>query len=122
MALIVEPADGAATCGRRRILDLQIREPARKSREFPGSKNEIERVTSNHAWSFPRRAVPTGAFRQSKKRAAAGRPFSHRAVPDDQLRWSLISLVISNIDTCFLPPKISLSLSSALIMRLFLAS
>src|SRR2546422_4044658 len=33
------------------------------------------------------------------------------------LRWRLTSLVISNIDTWFLPPKTDLSLSSALIMR-----
>jgi hypothetical protein len=34
------------------------------------------------------------------------------------LRWLLTSLVISNIETCFLPPKMERSLASALIMRL----
>ena len=40
----------------------------------------------------------------------------------DYLRCLLTSLVISNIDTWRLPPNTSLSLSSALIMRLFLLS
>src|SRR5450830_611472 len=33
-----------------------------------------------------------------------------------------MSLVISNMDTCFLPPKTAFSLSSALMLRLFSAS
>ncbi len=37
-------------------------------------------------------------------------------------RCLLTSLVISNIETCFLPPKTPLSLSSALILRRFLLS
>src|SRR5438132_6154609 len=40
----------------------------------------------------------------------------------DYFRCLLTSFVISNIDTCFLPPKTALSASSALIMRLFLRS
>ena len=38
------------------------------------------------------------------------------------LRCLLTSLVISNMLTCFLPPNTGLSLSSALMLRLFLAS
>ena len=49
-------------------------------------------------------------------RKATGQPASA------YFRWSEISLVISNIDTCALPPKTAFSLSSALIMRRFDAS
>jgi hypothetical protein len=38
------------------------------------------------------------------------------------LRWFDTSLVISNIDTCFLPPKTCLSFSSALIRRRLIES
>lgn len=34
-------------------------------------------------------------------------------------RCPLMSFVISNIETCFLPPKTTLSFASALIIRLF---
>ena len=49
MALIVEQAGGAATDGRRRILDLV---PSKLHQRVPvilGSKNEVARVTSYHA-------------------------------------------------------------------------
>ena len=59
---------------------------------------------------------------KQKKRAghATGPLFSSPArkpASPVYLRCLETSLVISNIDTCFLPPKTSLSLSSALIMR-----
>jgi hypothetical protein len=41
---------------------------------------------------------------------------------ENYFKWLETSLVISNIDTCFLPPKTAFSLSSALIMRLFASS
>src|SRR5439155_14160974 len=45
-----------------------------------------------------------------------------RMLSEDYLRWFETSLVISNIDTCFLPPKTCFSLSSALIRRLLIES
>ena len=49
MAFLVEQAGGAASTGNRRILDI---EPERLHQRVPvilGSKNEVERVTGNHA-------------------------------------------------------------------------
>ncbi len=42
--------------------------------------------------------------------------------PGYYFRCLLTSLVISNIETCFLPPKTSFNFSSALMLRLFLVS
>src|SRR5688572_10131371 len=47
------------------------------------------------------------------------RPFQNRI---GYLRCLLTSLVISNIETCFLPPNTSFSFSSALMLRRFLLS
>src|SRR6478735_2283436 len=44
------------------------------------------------------------------------------ALGKNHFKWFETSFVISNIDTCFLPPKTAFSLSSALIMRLFASS
>jgi hypothetical protein len=41
---------------------------------------------------------------------------------NDYFRCALTSLVISNMETCFLPPKTAFSFSSALIIRLLMAS
>ena len=54
--------------------------------------------------------------------AERSRASIHPGRPTLQLRCLLTSLVISNIETCFLPPKTTFSLSSALIIRLSLAS
>lgn len=74
---------------------------------------------------------------QYKRRLERGAPAFHGVVLCSQesgvwrsgLRMGLAyfmcletSLVISNIETCFLPPKIFVSLSSALIMRLLVGS
>lgn len=48
MSLIVEQAGGAATTGRRRILDLQPAELHQRVPVVLGAKNEVERVTSYH--------------------------------------------------------------------------
>jgi MFS family permease len=62
-----------------------------------------------------------GAPKNTRPAVAPARPGRSRTV-GDYLRCLLTSLVISNIDTWRLPPNTSLSLSSALIMRLFLLS
>jgi len=49
MAFIVEQAGGAATDGRRRILDIQPAALHQRVGVVIGSKNEVERVTSYHA-------------------------------------------------------------------------
>jgi fructose-1,6-bisphosphatase I len=48
MALIVEQAGGAATDGRRRILDIQPERLHQRVPVFLGSKSEVELVTSYH--------------------------------------------------------------------------
>jgi len=48
MALIVEQAGGAATDGRRRILDVQPERLHQRIGVVLGSKNEVERVSSYH--------------------------------------------------------------------------
>ena len=48
MAFIVEQAGGAATDGRRRILDIQPEKLHQRVPVILGSKNEVERVTSYH--------------------------------------------------------------------------
>src|SRR5690242_14184570 len=48
-------------------------------------------------------------------------PLKHARVTD-YLRCLFTNLVMSNIETCALPPKMGFSLSSALIMRRFFAS
>lgn len=49
MAMIVEQAGGAATDGRRRILDVQPERLHQRIGVVLGSKNEVERVTRYHA-------------------------------------------------------------------------
>ncbi len=49
MALIVEQAGGAATNGKRRILDIQPQKLHERVAVFLGSRSEVERVTSYHA-------------------------------------------------------------------------
>jgi fructose-1,6-bisphosphatase I len=49
MAFIVEQAGGAATDGRRRILDIQPEKLHQRVPVILGSKNEVERVTSYHS-------------------------------------------------------------------------
>ena len=60
-----------------------------------------------------------GAAKRAVKRLAEWQLLRRAGI---YLRCLLTSLVISNMDTCFLPPKISLSFSSALMLRLFFAS
>ncbi len=48
MAFIVEQAGGAATTGRKRILDLQPTTLHQRVPVFLGSRNEVERVTAYH--------------------------------------------------------------------------
>jgi fructose-1,6-bisphosphatase I len=48
MALLVEQAGGAATTGRRRILDVQPEKLHQRVAVILGSKNEVERVTRYH--------------------------------------------------------------------------
>ena len=43
-------------------------------------------------------------------------------IPECYLRWFETSFVISNIDTCRLPPNTALNFSSALIRRLLIES
>jgi len=59
--------------------------------------------------------------RPARKKAAGGRRAGSR-LQDHYFRCELTSLVISNMDTCFLPPKTAFNLSSALIIRLLMAS
>ncbi len=49
MAFLVEEAGGAATDGRRRIVDIEPRQLHERVAVFMGSKNEVERVTGYHA-------------------------------------------------------------------------
>jgi hypothetical protein len=63
-----------------------------------------------------RKARPSG--RASRIHPDETRPYEVAVY----FRCLLTSLVISNIDTCFLPPNTPTRLASALIMRLFLAS
>jgi len=49
MAFIVEQAGGAATDGRRRILDIQPEKLHQRVPVILGSKNEVERVTAYHS-------------------------------------------------------------------------
>lgn len=49
MSMLIEQAGGAATDGRRRILDIQPEKLHERVAVFLGSKNEVERVTSYHA-------------------------------------------------------------------------
>lgn len=58
-------------------------------------------------------------WRRSVKRWRGDKPAPFAAA---YFRWFETSLVISNIDTCFLPPKTAFSLSSALIRRLLIES
>ena len=51
MAFLVEEAGGAATDGRRRIVDIEPRQLHERVAVFMGSKNEVERVTGYHASS-----------------------------------------------------------------------
>jgi fructose-1,6-bisphosphatase I len=48
MAMIVEQAGGAATDGRRRILDLKPGTLHERVAVFLGSRNEVERVSAYH--------------------------------------------------------------------------
>jgi fructose-1,6-bisphosphatase I len=48
MAFIVEQAGGAATDGRRRILDLEPRALHERVSVFLGSRNEVELATRYH--------------------------------------------------------------------------
>ena len=48
MSFLVEQAGGAATDGRRRILDIQPAKLHERVAVFLGSKNEVERVTGYH--------------------------------------------------------------------------
>ena len=60
--------------------------------------------------------------RAQKNRRDESRRFRKRKFPKDQETWPETSLVISNIETDFLPLKISFILSSALIwVRTFLS-
>lgn len=49
MAWLVEQADGAATDGKQRILDVPVTKLHQRVPVFLGSKNEVDRVTSYHA-------------------------------------------------------------------------
>lgn len=49
MAFPVEEAGGAATDGRRRLLDIEPHQLHERIAVFMGSKNEVERVTLYHA-------------------------------------------------------------------------
>jgi len=59
---------------------------------------------------------------EDKRPVTAKRRRPFRKTGADYLRCLLTSFVISNIETCFLPPNTSRSLSSALMLRLFLLS
>ena len=48
MSFIVEQAGGAATNGRKRILDVQPKSLHERIAVFLGSRNEVERVTRYH--------------------------------------------------------------------------
>jgi fructose-1,6-bisphosphatase I len=49
MAMLVEQAGGAATTGRRRILDIAPEKLHQRVPVILGSKNEVDRVTGYHA-------------------------------------------------------------------------
>ena len=49
MAFLVEEAGGAATDGRRRLLDIEPHQLHERIAVSMGSKNEVERVTGYHA-------------------------------------------------------------------------
>ena len=49
MAWLVEQADGAATDGKQRILDVPVTKLHQRVPVFLGSRNEVDRVTSYHA-------------------------------------------------------------------------
>lgn len=49
MSLLIEQADGAATDGKQRILDIQPTKLHQRVAVFLGSRNEVERVTRYHA-------------------------------------------------------------------------
>jgi len=49
MAFLVEQADGAATDGRRRILEVEPTRLHQRVAVFLGSRNEVERVTGYHS-------------------------------------------------------------------------
>src|SRR5262249_18879169 len=89
----------------------------------------VRRVRRRHADDLPepralRLAEPR--VRVGQKKAGRNTGLPEGCMPakpaGDYLRCLATSLVISNIETCFLPPKTSLSLSSALIMRRFTLS
>ena len=108
MALIVEQAGGAATDG---------------AHADPRSATE---GTASALRGGPR-LEERGRARQRLpqiRKAPLGRglPVSLLGNLVGYLRCRLTSLVISNIDTCPLPPNTALSLSSALIMRRFFLS
>jgi hypothetical protein len=71
-----------------------------------------------------------GAGSRPPESKTAGAAHAAPAVPGKEglspwiqpFRCLLTSLVMSNIDTCFLPPKTARSFSSALIMRRFFLS
>jgi len=46
---MVEEAGGAATDGRRRLLDIEPHQLHERIAVFTGSKSEVERVTGYHA-------------------------------------------------------------------------
>jgi fructose-1,6-bisphosphatase I len=49
MAFLVEQAGGAATDGRRRILEVEPTRLHQRVAVFLGSRNEVERVTGYHS-------------------------------------------------------------------------
>src|SRR5712692_2467231 len=81
-----------------------------------------ERRTRDHLRRAAAKPTTRAAYRGQVRRVAGG---GRRVGPPDarlrahQLKCLLTSAVISNIETCFLPPKTFFRLSSALIIRLF---
>ena len=67
----------------------------------------------------PRAAKGPGAIQGAAEPGLRSGP---RRAPNPYLRCFATIAVISNIDTCLLPPKMGLSLSSELIMRLLTES
>jgi len=88
-----------------------------------------ERMNTVRADTIPAKGGPP---RPASDNSAAGHRFAMPAAVEMRRRswrrregyfkWLDTSLVISNIDTCLLPPKICRSFSSALISRLLTAS
>ena len=68
--------------------------------------------------SFSTTEITEIAEKRKRTRGSRVLSFSKRKL-NYALRCLLTRAVISNIETCFLPPKIFFRLSSALIMRLF---